>query len=111
MGGPQCWEIAQRDPEDLAHGLRGLPSPWRDAGVTKEHSLERGPPVPNTIDPLWGRPERATSPLWMLPRCVWIWGPTAATSWVPQAPCTPTATEFFMSATAEVNSLKCSSGQ
>lgn len=24
---------------------------------------------------------------------------------------TPTATEFFMSATAEVNSLKCSSGQ
>ena len=27
-------------------------------------------------------------------------------------PCsTPTATEFFMSATAEVNSLKCSSGQ
>lgn len=28
-----------------------------------------------------------------------------------QAGPTPTATEFFMSATAEVNSLKCSSGQ
>lgn len=73
-------------------------------------SLLGTPPTSTDLGPRWGDPglQAAVS-----------WDDTASLSAGLSLFCTtgrggparPTATEFFMSATADVNSLKCSSGQ
>lgn len=128
-GRAQCREATKR-----GLGPRG-PCPW-----AKRSAFTQGGngPTPDGEEPQYhhgghaaGSPARGTPPLWTSPKQGS--GPrggtllcTAAVSWghadslrvglrcvAPpgRSHSTPTATEFFMSATAEVNSLKCSSGQ
>lgn len=113
------------DPEGLARALTGLPSPRRAAGKGAEGSRQTpkwgGTPEPGAVGMLAPLP---LAPWTLAPARIWglvgdlalhrccFWGHTEPRGAELRLSSTrPTATEFFMSATAEVNSLKCSSGQ
>lgn len=65
--GARCQDTAERDPKDLAHGLRGLPSPGGHWSQQGSRPREGAPLAPVTLDALAGRPARDPSPLQGLP--------------------------------------------
>lgn len=126
------------DPEGLVCGLRGLPPPREAASERTDRGQQTDPSgeepwypprwtcwqgAQREVHPSLGHPPASTDlgPRWGDPglRAAVSWDDTASLSAGLSLFCTtgcgclarPTATEFFISATAEVNSLKCSSGQ